>query len=145
MDLSGTWLAMGADEGLRRRYPEPDFDDSWWAEIEVPGHWRSNPAFAGHDGPLLYRRRFEAQLIAEVLVAMPVHLALEGFAAVRTVPWRAVHQVAVVNGGGRGEELHESLLQLWRRAANEALVRASSLDALRSQPPTAQFQNRGGS
>jgi beta-mannosidase len=60
MDLSGTWLAMGADEGLRRRYPEPDFDDSWWAEIEVPGHWRSNPAFAGHDGPLLYRRRFEA-------------------------------------------------------------------------------------
>src|SRR5712691_5492648 len=33
----------------RRRRPAPG----------VPGHWRSNPAFAEDDGPLLYRRRFE--------------------------------------------------------------------------------------
>jgi beta-mannosidase len=61
VDLSGRWRACGADEGLRRIYPEPGFDDSAWAEIEVPGHWRSSPTFAAADGPLLYRTRFEAE------------------------------------------------------------------------------------
>jgi beta-mannosidase len=60
VDLSGRWRACGADEGLRRTYPEPDFDDAGWAEVDVPGHWRSAPAFAAHEGPLLYRHRFEA-------------------------------------------------------------------------------------
>ena len=60
MDLSGRWRACGADEALRRTYPDPEFDDSGWAEIDVPGHWRSAPAFAGANGPLLYRTRFEA-------------------------------------------------------------------------------------
>jgi beta-mannosidase len=61
MDLGGTWRATAADEALRRRFSEPgaDFDDSGWAEITVPHHWRSHPAFATSDGPLLYRRRFE--------------------------------------------------------------------------------------
>ncbi|MBA3652790.1 MAG: hypothetical protein H0W70_01200 [Actinobacteria bacterium] len=59
IDLSGSWRAAGADEGLRRRFPDPSFTDDAWAELSVPGHWRSSPAFAGHDGPLLYRRRFE--------------------------------------------------------------------------------------
>jgi beta-mannosidase len=58
MDLSGTWRAAAADEGLRRRYFQPGFDDTTWAELDVPGHWRSNPAFADHDGPVLYRRSF---------------------------------------------------------------------------------------
>ena len=60
MDLSGTWRAAAADEGLRRRYFQPGFDDGAWAELDVPGHWRSNAAFADHDGPLLYRRAFDA-------------------------------------------------------------------------------------
>ena len=55
MDLSGTWRACGADEDLRRTFPSPDFDDGAWAELDVPGHWRSTPAFADTDGPLLYR------------------------------------------------------------------------------------------
>jgi len=38
---------------------DPDFDDEGWAEIPVPGHWRSHPAFAASDGPVLHRRRFE--------------------------------------------------------------------------------------
>ena len=30
-----------------------------WEPVPVPCHWRTTPAFAGSDGPLLYRRRFE--------------------------------------------------------------------------------------
>jgi beta-mannosidase len=59
MDLSGPWRATVADEHLRRTFAEPDHDDEGWAPISVPGHWRSNPAFAATDGPLLYRHRFE--------------------------------------------------------------------------------------
>ena len=60
MDLSGAWPARRADEELRRTFPSPDLDDSGWDQLAVPGHWRSTPAFADDDGPLLCRRRFEA-------------------------------------------------------------------------------------
>ena len=60
MDLSGTWRAAVADEGLRRTYPEPEFDDAGWAEMAVPSHWRSCVPFTESDGPLLTRTRFEA-------------------------------------------------------------------------------------
>jgi len=59
MELSGEWRAVVADDALRRRAPEPDLDDGSWYPIPVPGHWRSVPAFADSDGPVLYRRRFE--------------------------------------------------------------------------------------
>jgi beta-mannosidase len=59
VDLAGTWRATAADESLRRACPDPDFDDAGWAELEVPGHWRSSPSFESSDGPLWYRRRFE--------------------------------------------------------------------------------------
>jgi beta-mannosidase len=61
VDLGGTWRAAAADEGLRRRFPAVDFDDSPWAEIAVPGHWRSSAAFADHDGPLLYRTQLATE------------------------------------------------------------------------------------
>src|SRR5437588_6910226 len=60
VDLSGPWKAERADEGLRRAFSRPEFDDSGWTELAVPGHWRSSEAFADHDGPVLYRRPFEA-------------------------------------------------------------------------------------
>jgi beta-mannosidase len=60
MDLSGTWAAAPVDEALRRSLPDPDLDDTGWATLPVPGHWRSSPAFSHHDEPVLYRRRFEA-------------------------------------------------------------------------------------
>ena len=60
LDLSGTWRAAVADEGLRRSFADPELEDGAWATIDVPGHWRSAPAFAATDGPLLYRRRYEA-------------------------------------------------------------------------------------
>ncbi|HSS10828.1 MAG TPA: hypothetical protein VLL25_13145 [Acidimicrobiales bacterium] len=60
MDLGGPWRAIEADDTLRRVFPDPDFDDGAWAELTVPGHWRSADPFAASDGPVLYRRRFES-------------------------------------------------------------------------------------
>jgi beta-mannosidase len=65
VDLTGTWRAAVADEALRRSWQEDDFDASGWEAIEVPGHWRSTPAFASEDGPLLYRRSFDADAPAD--------------------------------------------------------------------------------
>ncbi|HUF33850.1 MAG TPA: hypothetical protein VMN58_11655 [Acidimicrobiales bacterium] len=59
MALPDRWLAAPADEDLRRTFADTDLDDSGWEPIAVPGHWRSTPAFADHDGPLLHRVRFE--------------------------------------------------------------------------------------
>jgi len=59
IDLSGTWRALPADDDLRRSGIGTDTDDSSWEPIPVPGHWRSTPAFATSDGPILHRRRFE--------------------------------------------------------------------------------------
>lgn len=60
MDLGGRWCAAVADDELRRRLPDDALDDSGWEQVELPGQWRLTPAFADSDGPLLYRRRFEA-------------------------------------------------------------------------------------
>jgi beta-mannosidase len=60
MELTGTWRAAVADEDLRRSWHDDSFDDSAWETLEVPGHWRSTPAFAETEGPLLYRRSFDA-------------------------------------------------------------------------------------
>ena len=59
MDLSGTWRAALADDDLRRVAFGLGYDDTAWEPIEVPGHWRSRPAFATSDGPLIYRTPFE--------------------------------------------------------------------------------------
>src|SRR6266508_3842290 len=59
MELSGPWRAAPADEDTRRAFADRDLDDDAWESITVPGHWRSAPAFAGSDGPLLYRTRFD--------------------------------------------------------------------------------------
>ena len=61
MDLSGTWRAAPADDDLRRVAFGLGFDDASWEPVEVPGHWRSTPAFAELDGPLIYRNRFRAR------------------------------------------------------------------------------------
>jgi beta-mannosidase len=61
MDLGGEWLAASSDDDLRRAFADPDFDDSSWHQLRVPGHWRSHPAFAASDGPVLYRRRFTTE------------------------------------------------------------------------------------
>ncbi len=59
-ELSDGWRAAAADDHLRRSYTEHDFDHAAWHPIAVPGHWRSSPAFAKADGPLLHRCRFDA-------------------------------------------------------------------------------------
>ena len=47
-----------ADDDLRRDAIAADHDDSSWDQVMVPGHWRSHPAHAHADGPMLYRRAF---------------------------------------------------------------------------------------
>jgi beta-mannosidase len=59
MELTGSWRAAVADEDLRRRWHEDDFDADGWEAVSVPGHWRSTPAFADTDGSLLYRTTFD--------------------------------------------------------------------------------------
>ncbi|HMS88934.1 MAG TPA: glycoside hydrolase family 2 TIM barrel-domain containing protein [Acidimicrobiales bacterium] len=77
MELVGPWEAVEADEDRRRDWlddvdpgattasqgteaaGDTDLTDRPWQPIAVPGHWRSTPAFADSDGPLLYRTRFD--------------------------------------------------------------------------------------
>ncbi len=59
------WLAREAEGDLHQRFVEPEFDASGWEPIAVPGHWRSTPAFADSDGPVLYRHRFAATPLAD--------------------------------------------------------------------------------
>ena len=58
MELAGPWEATIADDESRRAWLDHD-DAAHWTKVDVPGHWRSNPAFADTDGPLLYRTRFD--------------------------------------------------------------------------------------
>src|SRR5258706_15263202 len=64
-ELGSGWRAREAEGDLPQRFVESGFDDSDWAPIAVPGHWRSMPAFAGSDGPVLYRLRFTASPLAD--------------------------------------------------------------------------------
>ena len=57
--LRSGWRAAIADEELRRGYPDADFDDDGWEPVAVPSHWRTVPAFADTDGPVLYRTHFD--------------------------------------------------------------------------------------
>jgi beta-mannosidase len=59
VDLTGVWRVLPADDDLRRDGIGVDVDDSGWPELVVPGHWRDHPDFVDHDGPFLYRRRYE--------------------------------------------------------------------------------------
>jgi beta-mannosidase len=58
-DLAGIWRAARSDEALRREFTEPSFVTDGWERVAVPSHWRSTPAFADADGPLLYHTTFE--------------------------------------------------------------------------------------
>jgi beta-mannosidase len=64
MELTGTWRAHDATPALQPVFPDPGFDDGGWAELPVPGHWRSTEEFATTDGPVLYRRRFSVDAAA---------------------------------------------------------------------------------
>ena len=66
MELTGTWRAAVADDDLRRTWHEDDFDDDGWEAVDGPRALAVGaPAFADADGPLLYRRSFDAMGPAE--------------------------------------------------------------------------------
>jgi beta-mannosidase len=58
VDLSGTWRGLVTDGSRRLDYHDPGFDDDAWPMVTVPGHWRSDPAFADSDGPVVHRTVF---------------------------------------------------------------------------------------
>src|SRR5512140_1881368 len=64
LELAGTWRARTSDGDLAKQFAALDFDDGGWADVTVPGHWRSNAEFTDDDGPLLYRRTFSATTAA---------------------------------------------------------------------------------
>ncbi len=57
--VPGPWRGAPADDESRRTYPTDEIDDAGWPTVAVPGHWRTEPSLADHDGPVLYRTRFE--------------------------------------------------------------------------------------
>ncbi|NKB42518.1 MAG: hypothetical protein GKR86_16040, partial [Ilumatobacter sp.] len=65
VDLNGVWRVTPADDDRRRDGIGLDTDDSAWSEIDIPGHWRNHPDFVDSDGPLLHRRRFEMDQLAD--------------------------------------------------------------------------------
>jgi len=67
VELTGPWHAFIADDDVRREGVGLDFDDAAWPEVTVPGHWRRSAAFAGSDGPLVYRHRFHMEAPADGL------------------------------------------------------------------------------
>jgi beta-mannosidase len=65
VNLPGDWRAAPADPLLERDFADPALDDASWEPVTVPGHWRTVPAFADSDGPLLYRVPFAADAPSE--------------------------------------------------------------------------------
>ena len=61
MELVGPWEAVVADEERRRTWLDEAHEAAAtdWQPIVVPGHWRSNEAFADVDGAVLHRTRFD--------------------------------------------------------------------------------------
>lgn len=59
MELAGEWLAMEADDDVRRHGIGLGVDETGWEPLDVPGHWRDNPKFATSDGPIMYRHKFD--------------------------------------------------------------------------------------
>ncbi len=57
--LGSDWRAAAGDRELIKTFAEPDFDDSAWGSVPVPGQWRDVDEFAAHDEIVLYRHRFE--------------------------------------------------------------------------------------
>lgn len=68
--LRNDWMAAIATDDIRRNilnsagHPSrPALD---WHPVDVPGEWRSQPAFADHVGSVFYRRTFDApELVAD--------------------------------------------------------------------------------
>lgn len=54
VDLRGNWKFEIGDQ---KKYADPKFDDSKWAEIFVPADWE-NEGYPGYDGFGWYRKRF---------------------------------------------------------------------------------------
>lgn len=68
-DLSGEWRFSIGDKS---EWANPDFDDSDWEMIKVPGRWE-NEGYYGYDGYAWYRNSFT---LSQKTNKMPVYLSL---------------------------------------------------------------------
>ncbi len=69
LDLSGFWKFEIGDDSS---HADPDFDDSAWEKINVPGAWE-NEGYPGYDGFAWYRVRFS---LPEKVRGRTLHLHL---------------------------------------------------------------------
>ncbi|KPK65870.1 MAG: hypothetical protein AMK73_01720 [Planctomycetes bacterium SM23_32] len=75
-DTSAGWVGEAdPDEvGLEQGWHRPEFDDSAWQPIEVPGTWESQrPELADYDGIFWYRKEFDLPAVpqeAELVLTM---------------------------------------------------------------------------
>ncbi len=56
------WIATPATDDSRRLALSGNRDLLNWNDVEVPGEWRSNEAFADHAGGVLYRTTYEHEI-----------------------------------------------------------------------------------
>ena len=86
MPLNGPWRFQIHDrpEDTPQAFPRPDFDDSTWPNVEVPGNWTCQgydqprytnvqmpfegepPALPKQNPTGIYRRRFQGLLVVNV-------------------------------------------------------------------------------
>ena len=55
VDLTGSWWF---EIGNSTQYADPDYDESHWETIKVPGNWEDQ-GFPGYNGFAWYRRHFK--------------------------------------------------------------------------------------
>lgn len=65
LDFAGPWRIVAADDDVMREGVGLDADTDDWPTITVPGHWQNDSRFASSNGPLLYRREFDAAAPAD--------------------------------------------------------------------------------
>ena len=88
------------EDGISGRWFAPDFDDSRWGEVKVPGAWDDQPAYKGRSGVGWYRVRFrlDGRLMADYLDGSRRFLVCGKGVAQRGTLWLNGERVGDVEG-----------------------------------------------
>ena len=58
--MDGPWRGCELTNDLLASAPDPDLDDTRWPVVEIPSQWATESQFRDCTGPVVYRKRFEA-------------------------------------------------------------------------------------